>query len=177
MSISVTCIAYISEGNEELIIADSANKVIYSIQIGASASRTDAMLILYRLYTCSSSEAEPSFDSVLCSVCHMTKTDTLLFDEGTSLVALQREANVWRESYRVKLKWKCNMHIICALNNARVLCGSVLSKCLCLCRVESGWRIALVDTVLIDKEFDMLSAKTFETDTFVVFSCHSGPSQ
>lgn len=158
-NIRVTSIAFISE-RRELIIADNTNKVVRSLRMDAIGA--DALGNVYRC-------ASPNAD--LRCVCHVPETSTILVGADKQLLAVQRGANLWRKSHRLKMKWP--PEILCALSGARVLCGRAYSKVMCVYRVESGGRIALVDRLRLDEEYHLFAAKSSATDTLVAIGNYS----
>lgn len=123
-------------------------------------------------------------NSVLLSVCYVPEKNILLVSEavpesnalwGFRLVPLSShtETNEWHSnlSLSIPLEWPFN--ILCALCDARVLCGEKESNHIAFYRVNSGGRFALVDSVRVEKKFNSFAA-TRGTDTIVAMSTYSG---
>lgn len=146
------CLAYIAESNE-LLFFNAPIKDLRSLQMPGGDSLRE--------------EFKPT--GAVWSVCFVPEESTLLLREARALVALQlqRKANnEWRQPCRLETEFTPEHVHLCAVNNARVLCGK-RSNCLSLYRVESGGRIALVENVRVDVEFITFAATTRGFDSLV----------
>lgn len=152
----VESLAFISTSEaaerRELYFVDFENRVVRSLKMPEGDSLRD-------VYRCASP------DSTLWSVCYVPEANTLLIGVDSSvLVALQRDANEWHESDRAEMD---TTDILCALSDARVLCGEEWSSNMALYRVQTDGRLVLVNSVQVDKEFGSFAATTRDADTLV----------
>ena len=121
---------------------------------------------------------------IICSVCHMRDTDTLLVcsvevsmtSSNQWLVALSRNGSDWSEAHRVQIQGTGKLCGSFALSDSRVLVGEYGSMYMELFRVESGPRVAHISRIQLLEHYldfsatsgsDTLVATCFKTDKWV----------
>ena len=146
-----------NSARDELFLADRINGVVRAMRVRDNAGD---LRDVYRA-------------PFVCSVCHMSDSDTLLvcswqlgpdLKSAKWLVALSRNGSEWREAQRVQTDGEG--YISCALSDSRVLIGGTNSTYMELFRVESGPRIARVHRIHVPEQYFYFSA-TCGSDTFV----------
>ena len=163
-----------SPAYDELFLADLANNVVRSMHL------RDNAVDLLEVFKVSADNKTP----IICSVCYMRDTDTLLVCSGevsnTSsnqwLVALSRSGSNWSEAHRVQVKGTGKLCGSFALSDSRVLVGEYGSTYMELFRVESGSRIAHISRIQLSEHYldfsatsggDTLVATSFKTEKWV----------
>ena len=160
-----------NSARDELFLADNNKKVVRAMRVRDNAGD---LREVYR--------APHDTSSLLCSVCHMSDSDTLLvcskergpdMNNASWLVALSRNGSEWREAQRLQTD---GVGVIsCVLSDSRVLIGEWRSKRIELFRVKSTWflmgmrRIARVHRIHVPEEYYWFSA-TCGSDTVVAMS-------
>ena len=164
-----------NSAHDELFLADLTNDVVRSMHLRDNAVD---LLDVYKV-----SADNENTTPIICSVCHMRDTDTLLVCSGevskTSsnqwLVALSRNGSDWSEAHRVQIQGTVKLCGSFALSDSRVLVGEYGSTYMELFRVESGPRVAHSRIQLLEHYLDFsatsssvtLVATCFKTDKWV----------
>ena len=148
-----------NSARDELFLADRDNGVVRAMRVRDNAGD---LRDVYR--------APYDTSPLVCSVCHMSDSDTLLVclsEDKNWLVALSRNGSEWCEAQRVQTDGKGLLS--CALSDSRVLIGEYDSIYMELFRVESGSRIERVHRIHVPEKYHWFSA-TCGSDTFVAMS-------
>ena len=162
-----------NSARDDLFLADDSNKVVRAIRVrdNTPAATTPARQRLRDVYRAPHDLCGVCGVTRLCSVCHMSGSDTLLVsstERGARwLVALTRNDSEWREAQRVQTD--VSGGISGPLSGSRVLIGEWSSKRMELFHLDSGPRIALVRSIHVREQYLSFSA-TCGSDTRVAIS-------